>query len=235
MKRLSKGSVLISLYDEMLSNVLEKYFNRKNFTTFVAIKKTEIEKTIKENAINHAIFAYDENIIDSIEKAKLVFSFDNHTIVFFLCDNLQQRNEIKQINPLFEIIMRPFTMRNFSNKMLLTSRQLESKHNEITKYQIGDFIFDFVDSTLVNTEDDSKTKRHLSPKEKGILYLMCQNVGKIVSKHRFIMNLWRKDDNLKSRSLDVYITKLRSYLSSDNKIKIINKHGIGYMLKIIED
>ena len=35
--------------------------------------------------------------------------------------------------------------------------------------------------------------------------------------------------------MDVFITKLRKYLSSDSNIKIANVHGIGFKLEVKEN
>ncbi|MDA7808572.1 DNA-binding response regulator, partial [Flavobacteriaceae bacterium] len=37
-----------------------------------------------------------------------------------------------------------------------------------------------------------------------------------------------------SRSMDVYIAKLRKYLSTDEKVQILNIHGEGFRLVIVD-
>ena len=40
--------------------------------------------------------------------------------------------------------------------------------------------------------------------------------------------LWGNDSFFNSRNLDVYITKLRSYLREDDTLEILTNKGVGY-------
>jgi len=42
--------------------------------------------------------------------------------------------------------------------------------------------------------------------------------------------IWRDANYFTSRSMDVYIAKLRKYLEKDSSLKIINVHGEGFRL-----
>ena len=45
-----------------------------------------------------------------------------------------------------------------------------------------------------------------------------------------LTKIWRDDNYFTSRSMDVYIAKLRKYLENDSSLKIINVHGEGFRL-----
>lgn len=40
--------------------------------------------------------------------------------------------------------------------------------------------------------------------------------------------MWGEDDYFLGRSLDVFISKLRKYLSKDERVNIFNRHGVGF-------
>jgi DNA-binding response OmpR family regulator len=44
--------------------------------------------------------------------------------------------------------------------------------------------------------------------------------------------VWGSDNYFTGRSMDVYITKIRKYLSRDTNIEIQNIHGEGYKLVV---
>jgi DNA-binding response OmpR family regulator len=44
--------------------------------------------------------------------------------------------------------------------------------------------------------------------------------------------VWGKSNYYTSRSMDVYITKLRKYLKDDPNVEIVNVHGEGYKLML---
>jgi DNA-binding response OmpR family regulator len=43
-----------------------------------------------------------------------------------------------------------------------------------------------------------------------------------------LQSIWGNDSFFNSRNLDVYITKLRSYLKADEAVEILTIKGVGY-------
>ena len=70
----------------------------------------------------------------------------------------------------------------------------------------------------------------LSHREAEILKRLCQNRNQIVNTQDVLLELWGDDSFFNSRSLHVFITKLRHKLSQDEQIRIVNVRGIGYKL-----
>jgi two-component system, OmpR family, response regulator VicR len=64
------------------------------------------------------------------------------------------------------------------------------------------------------------------------LKLFSENINQIVKREDILMKIWGNDQFFSSRSLDVFISRLRKLLHSDSSIRIENIHNIGYRLKI---
>jgi two-component system OmpR family response regulator len=47
-----------------------------------------------------------------------------------------------------------------------------------------------------------------------------------------LIKIWRDDNYFTSRSMDVYIAKLRKYLKKEDDVEIINIHGEGFRLVV---
>ena len=45
-----------------------------------------------------------------------------------------------------------------------------------------------------------------------------------------LIKIWNDDNYFTSRSMDVYIAKIRKYLQKDNRLEIENIHGEGFRL-----
>ena len=90
--------------------------------------------------------------------------------------------------------------------------------------QIGEYTFNTKRQTLNHT----KEQRKLSYRESELLKLLYENRDKIVERSEILTLLWGSDSFFNSRTLDVYITKLRGYLKHDPSIEIITIKGIGY-------
>ena len=50
-----------------------------------------------------------------------------------------------------------------------------------------------------------------------------------------LKKIWGSDDYFTARSMDVYVTKLRKFLSDDPRLNIKNIHGAGFQLIIRDD
>ena len=73
-----------------------------------------------------------------------------------------------------------------------------------------------------------KEERKLSFRESELLRLLYENRDKIIERKDILNLLWGNDSFFNSRNLDVYITKIRSYLKEDPSIEIITIKGVGY-------
>ena len=72
----------------------------------------------------------------------------------------------------------------------------------------------------------------LSPKENQLLRLLVLHINDLLPRDVALNKIWRDDNYFTSRSMDVYIAKLRKYLSVDVKVQILNIHGEGFRLVI---
>ena len=78
-------------------------------------------------------------------------------------------------------------------------------------------------------------KRQLTERESELLLYLLKNKNNI-SRHKDILEqLWGKYDYFNQKNLNVFITRLRKYLSKDATIKIENIHNQGFILTIADE
>ncbi len=97
---------------------------------------------------------------------------------------------------------------------------------------LGIFKFDYRSRQLINRK--SHKKQSLTPKESELLQLLALQQGGLLSKVVALNKIWGDANYFTTRSMDVYITKLRKHLSDDPMVQIITMHGDGYRLVIGE-
>jgi DNA-binding response OmpR family regulator len=102
----------------------------------------------------------------------------------------------------------------------------ESKQFEFT---IGEFS---LNSKLRFLSHNSATPAKLSPKENQLLRLLILYENDLMPREIALTKIWRDDNYFTSRSMDVYIAKLRKYLKLDPKVEILNIHGEGFRLVV---
>jgi DNA-binding response OmpR family regulator len=114
-------------------------------------------------------------------------------------------------------------------RAILSRRDFQSGSKDI--FEIGKFVFNVRLRTLTSGNEEKK----LSPKEAQLLELLALNPNELIGRDMALKKIWGSDDYFTARSMDVYITKLRKFLSEDDRINIKNIHGAGFQLIIRED
>ena len=99
---------------------------------------------------------------------------------------------------------------------------------EKEEYVFGTFKF-YPQTRMLEHEQASKK---LSPKESMLLDLLCRYEGEIMPRDVALDTIWKQNDYFTKRSMDVYIGKLRKYLSIDPDIKIETFHQMGFQLMV---
>jgi len=97
------------------------------------------------------------------------------------------------------------------------------------EFKIGKF---HLNSKLRFLSIDNEDPVKLSPKENELLRLLALHENDLMPRELALTKIWRDDNYFTSRSMDVYIAKLRKYLKKDEKVEILNIHGEGFRLVV---
>jgi two-component system response regulator TrcR len=126
-----------------------------------------------------------------------------------------------------DFIRKPFVMeeliariRSFARVSGNTSR---AAHN---MYKLGSFTFNASTHELAN--DSSRFQ--LSYKEVELLKRLCEAKSTVVDRQVLLAELWGSDNVFNSKTMNVYINRLRNYLDSDKSVEILTIRGYGYKL-----
>jgi DNA-binding response OmpR family regulator len=125
-----------------------------------------------------------------------------------------------------DYIRKPFSMEELIVRIQSQMKNKGGDSQKITGDKVGIGKYNFQINRQVLSSD--KENRKLSYRESELLKLLYQNRDKIIDRKDILNLLWGNDSFFNSRNLDVYITKLRSYLKGDPDLEIITIKGIGY-------
>lgn len=125
-----------------------------------------------------------------------------------------------------DYIRKPFSMEELIVRMENALRVKKDTANPITTdtITIGKYIFHLNRQVLVYQAEERK----LSYRESELLKYLWQNRNDIIDRRDILQVIWGNDSFFNSRNLDVYITKLRSYLKADESVEILTIKGVGY-------
>lgn len=177
--------------------------------------------------------------MDGFEMVRRIRQTDKRTPVLFLT----ARSAINDVVEGFELgandyLKKPFGMQELIIRIKALVGKAFSFTNqqpmETTSFEIGSYRFNSVTQRLTYvgavTSPRMNTEVELSHRESEILKRLCENRNQVVNTQNVLLDLWGDDSFFNSRSLHVFITKLRHKLSQDDRIRIVNVRGIGYKL-----
>lgn len=128
-----------------------------------------------------------------------------------------------------DYITKPFNIEELICRIDVFVKRSKTPINLVeSTVRIGKYVFDYENLVL----KFEKADKILTQMEADILFHLYTKKGEVVKRNEILKAIWGDDDYFNGRSLDVFISKLRKYLSLDENIKISNYHGVGFKLKI---
>lgn len=95
-----------------------------------------------------------------------------------------------------------------------------------TPVALGRFSFNYTRLELSHGADLTQ----LSQREADLLQQLIAHKNNLLERSTALLKIWGEDNFFNARSMDVFITKLRKYLSADPGLQILNVRGKGYKL-----
>lgn len=115
----------------------------------------------------------------------------------------------------------------FNKKIPATSPEENSGKKNVV--QVGKYTF-YPEQQYLELGGE---KTMLTNKEARLLYILSATPNTMTERSLLQKEVWENEGVIVTRSLDMFISKLRKKLGSDTNIKIVNVHGKGYRLEII--
>jgi DNA-binding response OmpR family regulator len=109
----------------------------------------------------------------------------------------------------------------------ILKRAYSSSNDE---YKIADTVLNI--NNLELTCGNSREK--LTLKEAQLLRYFIINKNKVLAREDILTEIWGEDDYFLGRSMDVFISRLRKYISEDKKLDIRTVRGTGFILEEIK-
>jgi DNA-binding response OmpR family regulator len=126
-----------------------------------------------------------------------------------------------------DFIRKPFVMEELIARIRSLARVSGNPaHAPHNLYKLGSFTFNASTHELANDSN----RFQLSYKEVELLKRLCEAKSTIVDRQMLLAELWGSDSVFNSKTMNVYINRLRNYLDSDQSVEILTIRGFGYKL-----
>ncbi len=231
--KLNRKKILLVEDDINFGKMLKEYLSINNYEIILAKNGIEGFQKFKSQKFDLCILDVMMPYKDGFTLAKEIREMNHKTPIFFLTAKNLKQDVLKG----FKIGADDYLTKPFDSEVLLAKlKALFGRRSSIEipvsndiNFSIGKFSFN---SKLRLLSFIKENPIKLSPKESALLRLLIINVNDLLSREVALNKIWRDENYFTSRSMDVYIAKLRKYLKKDKNIEIVNIHGEGFRLVI---
>ena len=231
--KVENKKILIVEDDTNFGNILKEYLSLNDYAISLAKNGIEGFEKFKNDEFDLCILDVMMPYKDGFTLAKEIREINETVPLIFLTAKNLKEDVLKG----FKVGADDYLTKPFDSEVLLAKiKAIMNRNNAKTLPTSDDFEFTFGDFSfnsklrflIYKNEEPIK----LSPKENQLLRLLVIHINDLLPREVALNKIWRDDNYFTSRSMDVYIAKLRKYLSADDKVQILNIHGEGFRLVI---
>ena len=126
-----------------------------------------------------------------------------------------------------DFVRKPFAMEELIAR-IKSFAKISGNASQATQniYKLGRFTLNASTQELANDSN----RFQLSYKEVELLKRLCEAKSTVVDRQVLLKELWGSDNVFNSKTMNVYINRLRNYLDTDKSVEILTIRGFGYKL-----
>lgn len=224
---MSKTKVLYVEDETFLGKIVKESLESRGYEVLMESDGNKVLTIFRETSPDVCVLDVMLPNKDGFTIADEIREIDQAVPIIFLTAKTQTEDVVKGFalggN---DYIRKPFSMEELIVRIQNVLRGAGEGNKKITadSVQIGKYNFQLNRQVLTGATDERK----LSFREAELLKLLYENRDRIIDRKEILTLLWGNDSFFNSRNLDVYITKLRSYLKEDPALEIITIKGVGY-------
>ena len=212
--------ILLVEDDPNFGTVLKDYLTMNDYTVVHAKNGMEGFEKFKKDDYDLCILDVMMPYKDGFTLAKEIREKNQDVPIIFLTAKAMKEDVLKGDSEVLLMKIKAIIQRKAKDSIA------DSKEFE---FQIGNF---FLNSKLRFLTFHKENPVKLSPKENELLRLLALHKNDLMPRELALIKIWRDDNYFTSRSMDVYIAKLRKYLNKEDDVEIINIHGEGFRLVV---
>ncbi len=225
--------ILVVEDDANFGSILRDYLSLNSYNITLAKNGIEGYEKFKKDDFDLCILDVMMPYKDGFTLAKEIREKNSNVPIIFLTAKTLKEDILKG----FKVGGDDYLSKPFDSDVLLAkikailNRQkvVEDINSDEFEFKISKFNFN---SKLRLLSFIAEENIKLSPKENQLLRLLVLHLNDLLPREVALNKIWRDDSYFTSRSMDVYIAKLRKYLSRDSNIEIVNIHGEGFRLLV---
>ncbi|WP_027002591.1 response regulator transcription factor [Hugenholtzia roseola] len=173
--------------------------------------------------------------IDGFELLTTIRKQNTHVPILFLTAKALSQDKIKGLKlGADDYITKPFSLEELILKVeiFLKRTRLPDTPLQMTAQYFILHSYRFEVDNLLLIHLPTQQRRSLTLREGNLLALFCKNANQLLKREAILVAIWGEDDYFAGRSLDVFISRLRKYLSQESLIRLENVPRVGFRLVV---
>lgn len=229
-----KATILLVEDEPNLAEVMKDFLEMSGFSVSLCMDGETALQRFKENTFDICIFDVMLPRKDGFELAEDVRKINEDTPIVFLTARSQKEDRVRGFKAgCDDYITKPFSTEEFILRIEAILKRCKGKNFGIQSqqkpiFQLGPYTFDYANFQLSHGENSQQ----LTPKEAELLMFFCKNRNQVIQRELILKEVWGDDSYFNSRSLDVFITRLRKLLKDEPGIAFTSIHGMGYRFDV---
>ena len=229
-----KKRVLLVEDDQNFGNILRDFLELHDYDVVLARNGVEGNEKFNKNEFSICLLDVMMPYKDGFTLAKEIRKTGSTVPIIFLTAKSMKDDVVKGYNlGADDYLTKPFDSDVLLLKMKAMFQRMEQNAVNLDKakhlFTIGKFEFN---AKLRQLSFDASPPVKLSPKEGSLLQLLALYQNDLMPRELALKKIWKDDTYFTSRSMDVYIAKLRKHLKADPSIVISNIHGEGFRMSV---
>jgi DNA-binding response OmpR family regulator len=168
---------------------------------------------------------------DGFDLAREIRKYNQGIPIIFLTAKSQTEDRIKGFQlGADDYVCKPFSIEEFKYRIEAVFKRSHglSATEKGALLKVANTTLDVHNLTL----NANGTITRVTYKESQLLQMFFRHSGKLIERDVFLKAIWEDDGFFVARSMDVFVSKLRKYLSADTDLRIENIRSVGYVLKV---
>ena len=215
--------ILVVEDDSDLNRTVCSFLNQSGYVATGCLRASDAYNALYQSMFDLIVSDIMMPEIDGFEFARTVRSLDENIPILFMTarDDFASKQRGYRAG-IDDYMVKPIDLDELCLRIgaLLRRAKIASSHH----LEVGNFVMDVDEHTAYLGEEEIS----LTTREFNLLYKLLTYPRKTFTRTQLMDEFWDADTASGPRTVDVYMTKLRSKLARCDAFEIVTVHGLGY-------
>ncbi|MVT11922.1 response regulator transcription factor [Chitinophaga tropicalis] len=228
----SNVQILLAEDDYQFGNIIKKQLEAEGYTVVLCFDGEVAWKKFQRDDFDLCILDVTMPKKDGFTLAQDIRKKNGMIPILFISSKVRDEDRLHSFRiGGDDFLTKPFSVRELVMRIrVFLRRTLPKDVPGDGIYKIGDVRFNYEEKEL--TRVGGEPVASLTKKEAKVLRYLVENSNKLVKRDEILLKIWGNSSFFSSRSMDVFIARLRKHFRLEPNIDLETLHNVGIRLNI---